>query len=64
MSVFPDTPVSMLARIAKNVTGESESVWAQFFGMYQAPIVKFAEYVAEQRRGCGAGDIHEAGEDS
>lgn len=49
--MFPDTPVTMLARIARNVTGESETVWTQFFEMYQTPIAKFAEYVGARGDG-------------
>lgn len=44
MSAFPDTPVSLLARFAHQVTGECESAWTRFFEMYRAPIMKFAEY--------------------
>ena len=44
MSAFPDTPVSLLARFAVQVTGENESGWVRFFEMYRSPIMKFAEY--------------------
>ncbi|MCQ2390398.1 MAG: sigma-70 family RNA polymerase sigma factor [Kiritimatiellae bacterium] len=49
MNAFPDTPVTLLARFAVEVTGESESSWAQFFALYQPAIKKFAELA-------GAGD--------
>lgn len=45
MSVFPDTPVSLIARMAAQVTGESEASWVRFFDLYQPVIRKFAEYV-------------------
>lgn len=51
MSIFPDTPVSMLARFAVQVTGESELAWMRFFEMYRAPIVKFAEHVGAKSEG-------------
>ena len=47
MSEFPDTPVSLLARMAAQVTGEQESSWVRFFELYQPVIRKFAEF-------CGA----------
>ena len=43
MSAFPDTPVTMLARMAAQVTGESEAGWVRFFELYQPVIKKFAE---------------------
>lgn len=44
MSVFPDTPVSLLSRMVARVTGESEASWVRFFNLYQPVIRKFAEY--------------------
>jgi RNA polymerase sigma factor (sigma-70 family) len=44
MSAFPDTPVSLLARMVAQVTGESEQNWIAFFELYQPVIRKFAEY--------------------
>lgn len=44
MSVFPETPVTLLARMAAQVTGESEAGWVRFFDLYQPVIRKFAEY--------------------
>lgn len=51
MSSFPDTPVSLLARFAHQVTGENELAWARFFEMYRLPIVKFAEYAGAKGEG-------------
>lgn len=44
MSVFPDTPVSLLARIAAARTGASEASWMRFFELYQPVIMKFAAF--------------------
>ena len=57
MSAFPDTPVSLLARMAAQVTGEQESSWVRFFDLYQPVIRKFAEF-------CGAkGDSEDVVQD-
>lgn len=45
MSAFPDTPKTLLSRMAAQVTGESEASWVRFFDLYQPVIRKFAEYV-------------------
>ena len=45
MSAFPDTPKTLLSRMAAQVTGESEASWARFFDLYHPVICKFAEYV-------------------
>ena len=44
MSAFPDTPVSLLARMAAARTGASEASWTRFFELYQPVIVKFAAF--------------------
>ena len=45
MSDFPDTPATLLARIAVQVTGETdELVWLRFFELYEPAIRKFAEF--------------------
>ena len=49
MSAFPDTPVTMLARMAAQVTGESEAGWVRFFELYQPVIKKFAEYAGAKQ---------------
>lgn len=43
MSAFPDTPVTLVARMAARMTGESETGWVRFFDLYQPVIRKFAE---------------------
>lgn len=44
MSAFPDTPQSLIARIAARTTGENESDWVRFFEIYQPVIRKFAAF--------------------
>ena len=44
MSKIPDTPVTLIARLAAQVTGEDEAVWVKFFELYQPVIRHFAEY--------------------
>ena len=45
MSTFPDTPVTLLARIAAQVTGkDDEAAWVRLFELYEPAIRKFAEY--------------------
>ncbi len=44
MSALPDTPVTLIARMAAQVTGEDEAVWVKFFDLYQPVIRHFAEY--------------------
>lgn len=41
---MPDTPVTMIARLAAQVTGEREADWVRFFELYQPMIRRFAEY--------------------
>ena len=55
MSALPDTPVTMLARLAARVTGESESAWVRFFDLYQPVIRRFAEYAGA--KGADSEDI-------
>ena len=44
MSDFPDTPATLLARIAAQVTGQSdEAAWVRLFEMYAPAIRKFAK---------------------
>ena len=45
MSAFPDTPVSLLARLAAERTGQSRADWTRFFELYQPVIRKFAQFV-------------------
>ena len=45
MSAFPDTPVTLLARIAAQVTGrDDEAAWVRLFELYEPAIRKFAAY--------------------
>ena len=45
MSTFPDTPATLLARIAVEATGHTdESAWLRLFELYAPAIRKFAEY--------------------
>ena len=43
MSRFPDTPVTLLARLASDITGRSEAQWTQLIELYRPTMVKFAE---------------------
>lgn len=44
MSAFPDTPATLLARLAAQVTGQSdEAAWTRLFELYEPAIRKFAE---------------------
>ena len=55
MSVFPDTPVSLLARMAAQVTGQTEeSAWVRLFELYEPAIRKFSEY---HGAGCDGEDV-------
>ena len=42
MSKIPDTPVTLIARMAAQVTGEDEAGWVRFFDLYQPVIRHFA----------------------
>ena len=44
MSAFPETPVTLLARMAAARTGASEAGWTRFFELYQPVIIKFAAF--------------------
>ena len=44
MSSIPDTPVTLIARMAAQVTGEDEATWVKFFDLYQPVIRHFAEF--------------------
>lgn len=48
MSKIPDTPVTLIARMASQVTGEDEAAWVKFFDLYQPVIRHFAEYAGAQ----------------
>ena len=44
MSTFPETSVTLLRKIAVQVTGEREAAWVRFFGLYEPAIKRFAAY--------------------
>ena len=46
-SIFPDTPVTLLARIAVEATGHAtdEASWTRLFGLYAPAIRAFAEHM-------------------
>ncbi len=49
MADFPDTPATLLARIAVEVTGRSdESAWVRLFDLYAPAIQKFAAGLGAQ----------------
>ena len=54
MSVFPETPCTLLVKLAAQMTGRSdEFAWQRFFELYQPAIVKFGE-----NQGAAADAIH------
>ena len=44
MSVFPETSLTLLRKIAVQVTGEREAAWVRFFGLYEPAIKRFAAF--------------------
>ena len=48
MSALPDTPVTLIARMAAQVTGEDEAGWVRFFHLYQPVIRHFARAAGEK----------------
>ena len=55
MSAFPDTPVSLLARLAAQVTNQpDEAAWARLFELYEPAIRKFSE---ARGAGCEGEDV-------
>jgi len=44
MSVFPDTSLTLLQKLAVQVTGERESAWTRFFALYEPAIRRFVTY--------------------
>ena len=44
MSVFPNTSMTLLQKIAVQVTGEREAAWVRFFDLYTPAIRKFVEW--------------------
>ena len=44
MSAFPETSLTLLRKIAVQVTGEREAAWVMFFGLYEPAIKRFVAY--------------------
>ena len=44
MSAFPKTSMTLLRKIAVQVTGERDAAWVRFFGLYEPAIKRFAAY--------------------
>ena len=44
MSAFPETSLTLLRKIAVQVTGEREAAWVRFFGLYEPAIRRFVAY--------------------
>ena len=44
MSAFPETSMTLLRKIAVQVTGERDAAWVRFFGLYEPAIKRFAAY--------------------
>ena len=43
MSVFPATSLTLLQKLAVEVTGEKEAAWVRFFGLYTPAMRRFIE---------------------
>ena len=44
MSAFPETSLTLLKKIAVQVTGEREAAWVRFFGLYEPAIRRFVAW--------------------
>jgi len=44
MSLFPPTSVTLLQKLAVEVTGGNEAAWVRFFGLYTPAIRRFVEW--------------------
>ncbi|MBR6733116.1 MAG: sigma-70 family RNA polymerase sigma factor [Kiritimatiellae bacterium] len=44
MNVFPVTSQTLLQKLAAQITGERESAWVRFFGLYEPAIKRFVTY--------------------
>ena len=44
MNVFPATSQTLLQKLAAQITGERESAWVRFFGLYKPAIKRFVTY--------------------
>ena len=49
MSALPDTPVTLIARMAAQITGEDEANWARFVDLYVPAIRDFARHRGDGR---------------
>jgi len=49
MSAFPDTPVTLLARLISERTGSAAIDWERFFELYRPVIEKFAAFAGAGR---------------
>ena len=44
MSAFPETSMTLLKKIAVQVTGERDAAWVRFFGLYEPAIKRFVAW--------------------
>ena len=44
MSAFPETSMTLLRKIAVQVTDERETAWVRFFGLYEPAIKRFVTW--------------------
>jgi len=49
MSNFPNTSMTLLHQLSAQVTGERESAWARFFGLYEPAIRRFVRNLDQDR---------------
>ena len=49
MSAFPETPATLLVKLAAQVTGEDEANWARFVDLYVPAIREFARHRGDGR---------------
>ncbi len=57
MSIFPQTPTTLITRLAAAMTGEDEANWAKFFELYQPAMVSFVESFGLARSAMEAEDV-------
>lgn len=44
MSLFPPTSLTLLQKLAVEVTGGNEAAWVRFFGLYTPAMRRFVEW--------------------
>ena len=49
MSAFPETPATLLVKLAAQVTGEDEANWVRFADLYVPAIREFARHRGDGR---------------